>query len=570
MTRLVVAAQRGDERVGLRGGQLAVVLAVGAVADDVVVAAGEIGVALVVRQLAEHAVERGLGAVEQRRHRLRDGAGLVQLSGEGAAVAVAAAHDAPVRERVGDGEIEIAVDRSVRGRFIGGPRVAELARLVGDHRAVRGEGALNALRLVELAGEVVAVRGEINGDELHLLRVGRIALVAGEVERHGDAEAHQHGGEHQRADAACAPDAEALVQQHFRGEVAEQAGEEHTGDGAGERVLAVMEVETEDEEVDKLPERERGADRHAVFEDGARPCHGDDGAGRLARAAAVDEQAEHGEHDADGSIDAEHAKAAEHILAAPNDLMRPVAEDAVHAGDIAHVQHADKLPGRREEGEGLRSGITAVAVEEVAGKGAHEVFHTHGKEIEGAVEHGRGQNLPGEHHAQHSEGVEEQHREHGGEQRGTERGKVQRAEAGGGDAREGKGEHERGDHAHKAGEVVGRVQRLTPHRHGMEALRGAGVGKVGEHRHGEEDAEHGAHHKPAVGADLQQGIRGVGHDRDTVIVGQLVEQRQRQEQQPDQDVAQPQRPEALQVLAEKRAVKERCRGLHSRHLPAHR
>ena len=61
----------------------------------------------------------------------------------------------------------------------------------------------------------------------------------------------------------------------------------------------------------------------------------------------------------------------------------------------------------------------------------------------------------------------------------------------------------------------------------MEALRGAGVGKVGEHRHGEEDAEHGAHHKPAVGADLQQGIRGVGHGRDTVIVGQLVEQRQR-------------------------------------------
>ena len=55
-----------------RDGQLAVVLAVGAVADDVVVAAGEIGVALVVRQLAEHAVECGLGTVEQRRHRLRD------------------------------------------------------------------------------------------------------------------------------------------------------------------------------------------------------------------------------------------------------------------------------------------------------------------------------------------------------------------------------------------------------------------------------------------------------------------------------------------------------------------
>ena len=214
---------------------------------------------------------------------------------------------------------------------------------------------------------------------------------------------------------------------------------------------------TEDEKVDELPERERGADRHAVFEDGARPCHGDDGAGRLARAAAVDEQAEHGEHDAGGSIDAEHAKAAEHILAAPNDLIRPVAEDAVHAGDIAHVQHADKLPGRREEGEGFRSRITAVAVEKVAGKGAHQVFHTHGKEIEDAVEHGRGQNLPGEHHAQHSEGVEEQHREHGGEQRGTERGKVQRAEAGGGDAREGKGENERGDHARKTGEVVGRV-----------------------------------------------------------------------------------------------------------------
>ena len=250
--------------------------------------------------------------------------------------------------------------------------------------------------------------------------------------------------------------------------------------------------------------------------------------------------------------------------------MRPVAEDAVHAGDIAHVQHADKLPGRREEGEGLRSGITAVAVEEGAGKIAHEVFHTHGKEIEDAVEHGRGQNLPGEHHAQHSEGVEEQHREHGGKARRAERGEVQRVEERGGDTREGEGEHDRRDHAHKPREVVRRIQRLAPHRHGVEALRRAGRGEVREHRHGEEDAEHGAHHKPAVGADLQQVIRGVGHGRDTVIVGQLVEQRQRQEQQPDQDVAEPQRPEALQVLAEKRAVKERCRGLHSRHLPAHR
>ena len=389
MTRLVVAAQRGDERVGLRGGQLAVVLAVGAVADDVVVAAGEIGVALVVRQLAEHAVECGLGTVEQRRHRLRDGAGLVQLPGEGAAVDVVAAHDAPVRERVDDGEIEIAVDRSVRGRFIGGPRVAELARLVGDHRAVRGEGALNALRLVELAGEVVAVRGEINGDELHLLRVGRIALVAGEVERHGDAEAHQHGGEHQRADAACAPDAEALVQQHFRGEVAEQAGEEHAGDGAGERVLAVMEVEAEDKEVDKLPERERGADRHAVFEDGARPCHSDDGAADLAWALPINQQPEQGEHDADGGVDAEPLHAVERVSAARNDLPRTVAEEDVNIGGRPHGKRLRQLPGGREEGEGLRSGITTVAVEEVAGKGAHEPLHTRSENIQDPVEDGR-------------------------------------------------------------------------------------------------------------------------------------------------------------------------------------
>ena len=70
----------------------------------------------------------------------------------------------------------------------------------------------------------------------------------------------------------------------------------------------------------------------------------------------------------------------------------------------------------------VSGGITAVSIEEGAGKIAHEVFHTHRNEIEDAVEHGRGQNLPGEHHAQHGEGVEEQHREHGGEQRGAERG----------------------------------------------------------------------------------------------------------------------------------------------------
>ena len=336
MTRLVVAAQRGDERVGLRGGQLAVVLAVGAVADDVVVAAGEIGVALVVRQLAEHAVECGLRAVEQRGRRLRDGACLPQLRGGDVAALVAAAHDAPVRERVGDGEIEIAVDRSVRGRFIGGPRVAELARLVGDHRAVRGEGALNALRLVELAGEVVAVRGEINGDELHLLRVGRIALVAGEVERHGDAEAHQHGGEHQRAHAAFAPHTEALFQQHLGGKVAEQPRKEHTGNGTCERVFAAREVYAENEVVDELADGEGGAQRHTVFEHRARPCHGDDGAADLARALPINQQPEQGEHDADSGVDAEPLHAVEHISAARNDLPRTVAEEEISIGGRSH------------------------------------------------------------------------------------------------------------------------------------------------------------------------------------------------------------------------------------------
>ena len=145
MTRLVVAAQRGDERVGLRGGQLAVVLAVGAVADDVVVAAGEIGVALVVRQLAEHAVERGLGTVEQRGHRLRDGACLPQLRCGDVAVLVAAAHDAPVGERV----VQLkGIDAGcVAALLCGAVTVGELAVLVGDQRAVRRERRAHALRL---------------------------------------------------------------------------------------------------------------------------------------------------------------------------------------------------------------------------------------------------------------------------------------------------------------------------------------------------------------------------------------------------------------------------------------
>ena len=183
--------------------------------------------------------------------------------------------------------------------------------------------------------------------------------------------------------------------------------------------------------------------------------------------------------------------------------------------------------------------------------------------------------MPGEHHAQHSEGVEEHHGEHGGKARRAERGEVQCVEERGGDTREGEGEHDRRDHAHKPREVVRRIQRLAPHGHGVEALRRAGRGEVREHRHGEEDAEYCRHREAAVGADAEHIVGYFLGDvparvRDPARVRKLIEQRQRQDQQPEERVAEPQRPKALQVSAEKGAVKERCHGLHSRHLPAHR
>ena len=86
------------------------------------------------------------------------------------------------------------------------------AVLIRDQRVMRGADKLNALRLLHVSIEGLTGNRQINTDGLNLIRGGDVALIACEVERHADAEAHQHHREHQCTRTAGAPDAEALFE----------------------------------------------------------------------------------------------------------------------------------------------------------------------------------------------------------------------------------------------------------------------------------------------------------------------------------------------------------------------
>ena len=183
--------------------------------------------------------------------------------------------------------------------------------------------------------------------------------------------------------------------------------------------------------------------------------------------------------------------------------------------------------------------------------------------------------MPGEHAAEHRHGVEEQALPAGDRQPEPQ----PRQEHRPADGLDEQGEQEYRQVGHEEEgqprQVVGEEQPLPPHGQGAEEVGGPGVIEVAAHRHGAQRPEE--HRQRQGQLDqvphlLGKGLHIPAREAGAGLGLQLEHHQplEGQDQQPDDGVRRPHGPVAQDRFLEYGAVKERCPGPHSPHLPSHR
>ena len=307
-----------------------------------------------------------------------------------------------------------------------------------------------------------------------------------------------------------------------------------------------------------------GAEGHPVFEQGAHQGDSHHVAGGLRMAAAVDVQGYKGQRHTHGGVDGHRARGAEALPLFAAAKQRQRVLQGVGGGEVLHDLSGPGGPG--------------VAVEELVEQAVQQGVDDVGQHVENTVEGGQGQDVAGEHGAEGGEGEEEQAHaaltQQPHQQGGHRRAPVLHGQ-------EGQLHHGRQYGGYQLGQqqegqprqVLGGEQGLPPGGQGVEPAGGAAVIQIAEHRHSAENGKEGSQIQ-AKGGHFRQIHRA---DQQTLLgiavhiaakVG--VEHVQRDKKQPNHPVARPQGPEAGQSLAVEGAVKVRCRGPHSSHLPVHR
>ena len=278
-----------------------------------------------------------------------------------------------------------------------------LVPVFDDGLVRRGEAADG----IGVVGRDVRHAGEGVKGRFDLTLVRHVLFIAREVEAHRNAEQHKSERNDGRALCARAEDAEALFDEHLSDKVAHKPRRRHAEDRAGQGIVAARAVLAEEEIVEELAERNGGAERHAVLEDGRRPREGDRRAGHFALARAVEEQCDEGDDKSRERVGGEDHERA--VLKRVGSHIVRVALAGLNRGDVHLGVH---IEGRGEETE-RNVGVSAVTVEEVAREVAQQIFHSRNEDIADEIEDGRGEDLPRHHHAQHGEGVEKDGFEHG-------------------------------------------------------------------------------------------------------------------------------------------------------------
>ena len=240
---------------------------------------------------------------------------------------------------------------------------------------------------------------------------------------------------------------------------------------------------------------------------------------------------------------------------------------AVHI--IAQVQRRGEPPHQLPRPAHLPAVIAVV-------EGLHgrldQDLHPVDQHVEHCVEGGQGQNVPGEHGAEHRHGVEQQAFPAAHPQ--PEPQPLPGHYAAGQLHQQGEqGDDDVGhDGEAQPRQVVGEKQPLPAYGQGAEEIGRPRVVEVAERRHGAHRPEACRQHQHPRHTPRHVRKGEVLHVGASVLAlqAQVHHPTQGQGQQPDHQIRRPQRPEAQHRLFENRPVKVRCPGPHSPHLPFHR
>ena len=418
---------------------------------------------------------------------------------------------------------------------------------------------LEQLRIVQLLLEAVPAVPQVHRVEavklhpVHLGRVGYAGLKPGEVEAHHAEQGRKHR-RHRQPALPPAEHPEGFVQQHPGREVTGHhehdlpAAGEHGGDHA---------------------KGQPRAEGHAVLEHRAHGLDGHHVPRALQPPGAVEEERPHGEQQGRDGVYAHCPQAVklQHPLAAGHlgGLVHPVPEGAYpllqphHRGEpFHHLMHAVREAGK--------------AVIKRPEHNAQQLRHANDQEIDHGVKGGQGQKVPGEHGAEHRQGVEEEPLS--ARRRQPEAQPLPAHHAPRQLHQQGEQENHQVGHNQEGQprQIVGEEQPLPPDGQSAEEVGRTGIIQVAEHRHGRQHPEYKGQLEGQLRRGLGHHVKGEVLHVACVMLVHLEKHQpvQGQHHQPDGEVRPPQGPEAADSLFENRPIKERCPGPHSPHLPFHR
>ena len=208
-------------------------------------------------------------------------------------------------------------------------------------------------------------------------------------------------------------------------------------------------------------------------------------------------------------------------------------------------------------------GVVVKPEDEPPGEGGDQPVQDHRQEVEQEVHRRHGEGVAGDEAHEGGAGKEEerlpQHRQHRDAQAHRVEGPGRKGREDAEDPGRGAGQQHHG----KSREEVGEEQTLPPDGQGVEEPHAPGAVQAAPHRQGAQRAVDEEQHRPGVAhhavvyaGELRRG--GISRQGEIGAVPQDLHQQRQGEQGRQEGGQAPQGPEAGQVFAEQRPVKERC------------
>ena len=375
--------------------------------------------------------------------------------------------------------------------------------------------------------------------------VGDFLTVAEEAEARGGECTSQHDTEHGEADpcALAGEDAGGLLQHHLRGEVAEERARELERQHDQEIIVRVVREHRE-----QIADDERTADGEQIQEHGPQPSNGDDVAAALHLALAIEQKGQKRADEAHGGDDVEIREAAE-IDADFVGVIRVPAPDHLN---VASEDQNDRGEDRRNIEHVV--GDIAESVDKVAEQLCADLHQNIDREVQHNVDERHGDGVAHDDAEQYRKAEEAEEGQHRRGHKLHTCAEIREADEGARAVGDERDEQMRTERDGKAAEQIRAEQALAPD--------GEGCNVIGRGRPEQEAEQHPCQRE---GEDRRRDDRGNGAGEDEFAdVGRvwvplgLIEDAQRQEQDPQHHIGQPDRKGLFQAAQEERRLKVRC------------